>query len=127
MITNSAGLSGAKPTTMFTMPRLMSFWVVRLLVALDEVRLARGRALERALAEQVVHERADVQPDLRPERLVVGLEDHPLQPAVQAFLDEERGAAHRDVFVLIGQLVGPAQRARAPDARGRRPGRCAGS
>lgn len=28
MITNSAGLSGAKPTTMFTMPRLMSFWVV---------------------------------------------------------------------------------------------------
>ena len=28
MITNSAGFSGAKPTRMFTMPRLMSFCVV---------------------------------------------------------------------------------------------------
>src|SRR5688572_18639628 len=28
MITNSAGLSGAKPTTTLTMPRLMSFCVV---------------------------------------------------------------------------------------------------
>ena len=28
MITNSAGFSGAKPTTMLTMPRLMSFCVV---------------------------------------------------------------------------------------------------
>ena len=26
--TNSAGCSGAKPTTMFTIPRLMSSWVV---------------------------------------------------------------------------------------------------
>ena len=28
MTTNSAGFSGAKPTTMLTMPRLMSFCVV---------------------------------------------------------------------------------------------------
>ena len=27
-MTNSAGLSGANPTTMLTMPRLISFWVV---------------------------------------------------------------------------------------------------
>ena len=41
MTTNSAGLSGAKPTTMLTMPRLMSFCVVVSLVALDEVGIAR--------------------------------------------------------------------------------------
>src|SRR5215471_13130227 len=28
MTTNSAGFSGANPTTIFTIPRLMSFWVV---------------------------------------------------------------------------------------------------
>ena len=28
MTTNSAGFSGAKPTSMLTMPRLRSFWVV---------------------------------------------------------------------------------------------------
>ena len=64
MITNSAGLSGAKPTTMLTMPRLMSFCVVGLLVALDEVGLARRLALEGALPEQVLHECADVEADL---------------------------------------------------------------
>src|SRR5215212_929474 len=45
-----------------------------LAVALDEVRLARARALERALSEQRLHERADVEPDLGPQRLVVALE-----------------------------------------------------
>ena len=53
MTTNSAGLSGAKPTTMLTMPQVDVVLGRRLLVALDEVRLARRRALERALAEQV--------------------------------------------------------------------------
>ena len=96
------------------MPRLMSFWVVVSLVALDEVGLARRRALERALAEQVVHEGADVEADLRPQRLVVRLEHHPLEAAVEAFLEEERQAAHRDVLPLGGQLVGAVQRARAP-------------
>jgi hypothetical protein len=45
-----------------------------LLVALDEVGFLRRLALEGALAEEVVHEGADVQADLRPERLVIGLE-----------------------------------------------------
>ena len=98
MTTNSAGFSGAKPTRMLTMPRSMSFWVVVSRVALDEVRVARRRALERALAEQVLHERADVEPDLRPQRLVVRLEHHPLRPAVEALFDVERQSPHRDVL-----------------------------
>src|SRR5688572_12937657 len=40
-------------------------------VTFCEVRLARRPALERSLPEQAVHERADVQADLRPERLVI--------------------------------------------------------
>src|SRR5262249_22219557 len=59
-------------------------------VTLDKVGVAWCLSLECTLAEQVVHECPDVEPDLRPEWLVVGLEDNPLQPAVQAFLDEER-------------------------------------
>ena len=102
------------------MPRLMSFWVVVSLSHLHEVGLARRRSLERALAEQVVHEGADVEPDLRPQRLVVGLEDDPLRAAVEALLDEERGAPHRDVLLLVGELVGAPQRARAPDDAARR-------
>ena len=38
-----------------------------------------GASLEGSLAEEVVHEGADVEPDLSPERLIVGLEDHPLR------------------------------------------------
>src|SRR2546425_7825432 len=51
-------------------------------VDLDEERLARRGPLEGALPEEIVHECADVQPDLRPERLVVRLEHHPLEPSV---------------------------------------------
>ena len=72
-------------------------------------------ALERALPEQVVHERADVEPDLRPQRLVVGLEDHPLEPLTEALLDEQRGPADRDVLPLARLLVGAVERPRAPD------------
>ena len=57
--TNSAGLSGANPTMMLTMPRSMSYCVVVSAVAADEVRLPRRRALERALPEQALQERAD--------------------------------------------------------------------
>ena len=104
-MTNSAGFSGAKPTMMLTMPRLMSAWVVVVAVALDEIGLARRLALEGALPEQVVHEGADVQPDLRPQRLVVRLEHHPLRAAVEALLEEERQAPHRHVLPLGGQRV----------------------
>src|SRR5262245_57651434 len=85
-----------------------------LFVALDEVRFARRAALKRTLAEQVVHERADVEPDLRPQRLVVGLEHRELEPAEQALLDEQRGPAHRDVLVVVRQLIRAAQRSRSP-------------
>src|SRR5262245_56642058 len=47
------------------------------LVALDEVGLARRLALEGTLAEEVLHEGTEVEADLSPERLVVGLEDDP--------------------------------------------------
>src|SRR5262245_65923059 len=49
------------------------------LVALHEIRIAWGRALERTLSKQVVHEGADVQSKLGPERLVVRLEHRPLE------------------------------------------------
>src|SRR5215218_299360 len=87
----------------------------RLAVALDEVRLARAGALERALAEERLHERTDVEPDLRPQRLVVPLEDDPLRAAVEALLDEEREPPDRHVLPLRGELVGADERPCAPD------------
>src|SRR5688572_1951772 len=57
------------------------------LVALDEVRLSRCAALECALPEQIVHEGANVESDLGPEWLVVGLEHDPLEPAKETLLD----------------------------------------
>src|SRR6266702_6282427 len=74
-------------------------------VAANEVRVSRLRPLERALPEERVHEGADVEADLRPKRLVVWLEDDPLQPAIEAFLDEERGAPDRNVLVLGLELI----------------------
>src|SRR5262249_8828565 len=77
----------------------------RLLVALDEVGIARCRALERPLAKQILHKRADVEADLRPQRLVVRLEDHPLRAAIQALLDEKGRAADGNVLPFRGQAV----------------------
>ena len=37
-------------------------------VTFDDGSVARRGSLKRALAEKVVHERADIEPDLRPER-----------------------------------------------------------
>lgn len=51
----------------------------RLPPALDEIRFARHRALKRALAEQPVEELADRQPQPRPERFIVWLEDRSLR------------------------------------------------
>ncbi len=79
--TNSAGFSGAKPMTILTMPRIDV--VLRRCcspVALDEIRVACGAgALEGTLAEQVVHEGADIEADLCPQRFIIGLEDRPLR------------------------------------------------
>src|SRR5262249_52092567 len=68
-------------------------------------------ALERAAAEEVMHERADVEADLGPERLVVGLEHHPLERLAEALLDEQRCAPDRHVLPLArppgGSVEGP--------------------
>ena len=117
--TNSAGLSGAKPTSMLTMPLLRSSCVVVSRVALDVERLVRRAALERALAEQAEHEGVEVEADLGPERLVVRLEHDPLGAAVQRLLEEQREPADRDVLPLRAEVVEAVHRARAPvdDAR----------
>src|SRR4029434_2181569 len=75
----------------------------RLPIALHEIRLARRTALKCALAEQVVHERADIHSDLSPERLVVGLEHDPLRAAIQTLLEKESDASHRDIFPFRGK------------------------
>src|SRR5262245_53282574 len=85
-----------------------------LAIALHEVRLARGLSLERALAEEVLHEGAHVEPDLRPQRLVVGLEHHPLRPAEEALLEEEREAADGHVLPLGRERVRAVERPSAP-------------
>src|SRR5262249_9085870 len=41
------------------------------LIALDEICLLRLLPLERTLAKQIMHKCSDIQPDLRPERLVI--------------------------------------------------------
>ena len=63
-------------------------------VALDEVRFAWRFALERALAKEALHEGADVEPDLCPERLIVRLKDNPLRAAIERFLEEQRRPPH---------------------------------
>ena len=107
------------------MPRLRSSGRGGLGVALHEEGLVRRRALERALAEEAHHEGADVQADLRPQRLVVRLEHDPLGAAEERLLEEQREAADRDVLPL---RAGRRRRRRAC-ARPRRrcrAGRCAG-
>src|SRR5215212_8382362 len=84
-------------------------------VALDEVSLSRRAPLKGALAEEVLHEGADVQPYLSPQRLVVRLEDHPLQVAIQGLLEEQGEPPHGDVLPLRGQTVGAVEGPRSPD------------
>src|SRR3954470_22161617 len=88
-----------------------------LAVALDEVRLARGAALEGALAEERVQVRGRGQPDLLPQALVVGLEHDPLQATLEALLDMQREPSHRYVLPRAVERVGALQRARAPHQR----------
>src|SRR4051812_14156863 len=71
-----------------------------LLIALDEVGFLRRAALEGALAIHLMHERSDVGAELSPERLVVRLEDSPLRAAVEALLEEEGEATHRQILPL---------------------------
>src|SRR5580765_6135826 len=57
-------------------------------VAFDEVGALRRGALEGALQEESLHEGSNVQTDLPPQRLVVGLEDDPLRAVEKARLEE---------------------------------------
>src|SRR5205085_12121760 len=81
----------------------------------NEISLARRPALKRALPEKILHKRADVQPDLRPERFVVRLEDGPLRAAIQTLFDVEREPTDRHILVFVRELVCAAQCACAPD------------
>src|SRR6185295_4893191 len=83
-------------------------------ITLDKVGIARRAALECALSEQVMHERTDVESNLRPQRLVVRLEDHPLQRAIERLFDEKGRAPHRDVLPFRADCVVALQSPRAP-------------
>src|SRR5215470_11650249 len=86
---------------------------VGLLVALDEERLLRGGAEQRAVAPHPGQERADVPPDRPPQQLVVGLEDDPPGTVPDGLLEHREQAAHVEVapFARLGGQ-GPG----APDA-----------
>ena len=61
-----------------------------------------------------MHESTDIQADLAPERLVVGLENDPLGAVIQTGLKEQRQPPDGNVFPLRTGLVVTLQGARAP-------------
>ena len=75
--------------------------------------VGRG-ALEGALAEEAVHEGADVEPDVGPERLVVRLKHDPLGAAIERLLEEQGQPPDRDVFPFRADVVRAVHGARAP-------------
>src|SRR5688500_4155965 len=56
-------------------------------IAFDEIGLWGCFSLERPLSEKILHEGADIEPDLPPQSFVIGLEDHPLRSAVETLLE----------------------------------------
>src|SRR5258708_4865087 len=71
-----------------------------LLIALDEVGVLWCLTLERTLAEQILHERSNIQTYLRPQRFIVRLEDDPLSTSEKTLFDVEGRPAHRNVLPL---------------------------
>jgi hypothetical protein len=67
-------------------------------VALNKVGLLWTRTLEGTLVEKILHEDASIEPDLRPQGLIIGLRHGPLEATVQAFLDEQSKAADGNIF-----------------------------
>src|SRR5260370_11745849 len=84
------------------------------LVALYKVCVSRRDPLEGVLPEQVLHEGAYVQANLRPQGLVIVLKHHPLQPTIQTLLDVEGRAPNRHVFPLGAQFIVALHAAGAP-------------
>src|SRR5882724_3790237 len=74
-------------------------------VALHEITFLWTLSLKRALSEQTIHEHAGVESNLRPKRLLVRFEHHPLRAPEQAFLNEERRAPDGNVFPFGSGLV----------------------
>ena len=71
----------------------------------------------RTLAEEIVHEGAHVHAYLRPQRLVVGLEDDPLCTAKQTLLEVESEPPHRDVLPLRRHRIRSGQSPSPPRRR----------
>src|SRR6266542_50719 len=86
----------------------------RLGVALHKVRVLRFLALESALPKEVLHKGADIQPDLRVQRLVIRFENYPFETAIQALFYEQRQAANRNVLIFTSKAVIAIHRACAP-------------
>src|SRR5437016_9593216 len=87
----------------------------RLLIAFHEIRVFRRGALKGSLPKEVMHERADVEANLGPERLVIGLEYNPLRAAIETLFDVKRGPPHRYILPFGSQPIIALQRARAPN------------
>src|SRR5215213_971248 len=80
------GLEGCEPDHNVDDPAIDVALRRGFFIGLDEVCLARRLALKCTLSEQVVHERANIETNLCPERLVVWLEDHPLESTIKSLL-----------------------------------------
>src|SRR5690554_5861715 len=87
----------------------------RRFIAIDPVRLAGRRPLERALAIQALEEGFHIEANRRPKRLAIGLENRPLQPHFETFLQKKRRSAHRHVLIVVAAPVVTDQCARPPD------------
>src|SRR5262249_44379728 len=83
-------------------------------IAFDEIGLLWRGSLEGAFEKQILHEGADVEPDLAPKPLVIGFEYHPLRAIVQARLEKQGEPPDWNIFPLRASLVTALQSSRAP-------------
>jgi hypothetical protein len=86
-----------------------------LFVTFDKISILRSLPLKRPLAKKVMHEGTDIEPDLRPQGLIVRLKYDPLCTAKEAFFDEQGRTSDRDIFPLRGQAISPFQCPCPPD------------
>ena len=72
--------------------------------AAHEIGVRRFLALKRPGAEETVHEGLDVEPERRPQEVVVALEYGPLDPLVNALLDQNCGAPDGTLRVQMHRM-----------------------